>query len=103
MGIIKLSDQNFQETVQSGITLIDFFAEWCGPCKMVAPIIEELANEEQDVKIAKADVDTCQQLAMQHQITSVPTMVLYKDGKEVNRLLGVKDKEALKSFIASAR
>lgn len=103
MALVKLSDENFQETVQSGVTLIDFFAEWCGPCKMIAPVIEELANEEQNVKIAKADVDVCQQLAMKHQITSVPTLVLYKDGKEVNRLLGVKDKDALKQFIASAQ
>lgn len=101
--IKDLTEENFEESVKSGVTLIDFYAEWCGPCRMLSPVIEELAGEETNVQFMKVDVDTAQKLATNHQITSVPTLVLYKDGKEVDRILGLRDKQALKSFVSSVK
>lgn len=98
-----LTEENFEESVKSGVTLVDFYAEWCGPCRMLSPILEELSAEESGVRFAKVDVDNAQKLATNHQVTSVPTLVLYKDGKEVDRILGLRDKEALKSFVSSAK
>jgi len=98
-----LTDANFQKEVQQGITLVDFHANWCGPCRMLTPVLEEVAK---DVKgkavIAKVDIDSEQKTAAQFQITSVPTMILFKDGKEVNRLIGLRNADAIKSMILSA-
>ncbi len=101
--IEHLTEENFESTVKTGVTVVDFYAEWCGPCRMLSPILEELAQEETGVRFAKVDVDGAQKLATNHQVTSVPTIVLYKDGKEVDRVLGLRDKDALKSFVSSAK
>lgn len=101
--IENLTEENFEISVKSGVTLVDFYAEWCGPCRMLSPILEELAKEETNVRFAKVDVDSAQKLATNYQVTSVPTLVLYKDGKEVDRILGLRDKEALKSFVSSVK
>ncbi|HSX26559.1 MAG TPA: thioredoxin [Chlamydiales bacterium] len=103
-GTIKhLTDENFEQEVGSGVTLVDFHANWCGPCRMLAPVLEQVAK---DVKgkaaIGKVDIDTEQKTAAHFQITSVPTMILFKNGKEVNRLIGLRNAEAVKSFILAA-
>lgn len=99
--VAELSDDNFEEAVSSGVTLVDFYAEWCGPCRMLSPVVEELASEMgNSVKFAKVDIEKAQKLAAQFQVTSVPTLILFKDGKESDRLLGLRDKDALKSFVA---
>ena len=98
-----LTEENFTDVIASGITLVDFFAEWCGPCKMLAPVLEELAKTIQGQAIvAKVDIDTCQEIASRFMITSVPTVVLFKDGQEVDRAVGVKDVDALKAMIDAA-
>jgi thioredoxin len=102
--LIVVDDSNFQETVASGISLIDFFAEWCGPCHMQTPILEALAAEMGDqVKFIKLDIDKSQKTTASFQVTSVPTLILLKDGKEVKRVVGVRDADALKELIASAQ
>jgi thioredoxin 1 len=96
---MELNDQNFQEEVlKSNLpVLVDFFATWCGPCKMQAPIIEELEKEYQGkVKILTLDVDKCQQTSGQYQVMSIPTLILFKGGKEVERLMGLQNKGVLK-------
>jgi len=101
--IKKLIDDNFENEIASGVTLVDFFAEWCGPCRMMTPILEQIASEKyKDAVIAKLDIDSEQKTAAQFQVTSVPTLVLFKDGKEVNRLVGLRDADAIKEFIDSA-
>ncbi len=101
--IKHLTDSDFDHEIQKGVTLVDFHANWCGPCRMLAPVLEQVAK---DVKgkavVAKIDIDTEQKIAAQFQITSVPTMILFKNGKEVNRLIGLRNADAVKDFILSA-
>ncbi|HNJ03954.1 MAG TPA: thioredoxin, partial [Leptospiraceae bacterium] len=77
----------------------DFWAEWCGPCRMVAPIVEELSSEMPQVKFAKVNVDENQRIAQTLGITAIPTLVLYKDGQPVDRVVGLLPKPQLKNFI----
>lgn len=96
---MELNDQNFQEEVlKSNLpVLVDFFAEWCGPCKMQAPIIEELEKEYRGkVKIFPLDIDKNKQTASAYQVMSIPIMILFKGGKEVGRLMGLQNKGVLK-------
>lgn len=102
--LILVDDNNFQETVGAGVVLVDFFAEWCGPCHMQTPILEALAGElAGSAKIVKLDIDKAQKTTVSFQITSVPTLVLLKNGKEVKRVVGVRDADALRDLIASAK
>jgi thioredoxin 1 len=103
-GNIKhLTDENFEKEIQKGVTLVDFHANWCGPCRMLAPVLEEVAKEVKGKGvIGKVDIDTEQKIAAQFQITSVPTMILFKNGKEVNRLIGLRNADAVKEFILAA-
>lgn len=96
-GLRYLNDDNFQQEINSGVTLVDFYADWCGPCRMMEPIINDLADELEDkVKIAKIDIESAQRTAASFQVTSIPTIIVFKDGVEVERLVGLKDKETLK-------
>lgn len=98
-----LNDQNFKNEVSQGVTLVDFYADWCGPCRMIAPIVEELANEMKGrANIAKLDIESAQQTTSTFGVTSIPTLILFKDGKEVKRIVGVRDKESLKTLIIDA-
>lgn len=98
-----LNDQNFDENVANGVCLIDFFADWCGPCKMITPIVEELSSEYQGkVLIAKVDVDNAQSVSSKYGITSIPTVIVLKNGKEINRIVGVRDKATFKRMIDAA-
>ena len=79
---MDLTNDNFDSTVGSGVTLVDFWAEWCGPCKMMTPVIDELASEFGDkVTVAKIDVDSQQELATKFQVSSIPTIIVFKDGE----------------------
>ena len=96
--ISQLSEATFAEEVNSAAepVLVDFWAEWCGPCKMIAPVLEELAGEQAGkLRIAKVDVDENQGLARQYGVQSIPTMIVFKDGVEVHRLVGARGKAQL--------
>jgi thioredoxin 1 len=97
-----LTDENFKETIAKGVTLVDFYATWCGPCRMITPIVEQLADMVQGkARIAKLDIDESQQTTESLQITSVPTLILFKDGKEMKRVVGVKDLDYLLNLVQS--
>ena len=97
MEILKVSNNNFQKEVleEEKTVLVDFYADWCGPCKMLSPIIEVVAKESTEVKFVKINVDEAQELAMQYNIMSIPTLVLIKNGTEISRKTGLVDKEEI--------
>lgn len=97
------TDGEFDHQIKQGVSLVDFHASWCGPCRTLAPVLEQVAKEmEGKAVIGKIDIDSEQQTASRFQITSVPTMILFKDGKEMGRLVGLRNAEAVKKFIESA-
>lgn len=100
--LLYLSENDFQQTIESGVTLVDFYANWCGPCRVLGPIVEQLSSKvEGKAKVAKLDIDQAQQIANDLQITSIPTIILFKDGKEVKRVVGIKDLEYLLQLVTS--
>lgn len=101
MSVLHLTAKDFDETIGSGRSLVDFWAGWCMPCKMVAPVIEELAAElEGSVTVAKVDVDSNQDIAARYGVMSIPTVILFNDGAEVKRFVGVQPKETYKAALA---
>ena len=101
--IKKFTDDNFDEGVSKGVVLIDFYADWCGPCRMLAPVIEELAHEMSGkMTVAKVDTDQAINTAARFEVTSIPTMILFKDGKAVKRVVGLKDLETLRKMVLEA-
>ncbi len=101
MAAIKITADNFTAEVLNSDkpVLVDFWADWCGPCKMLSPVIEEIADEVTDVKICKVNVDEEQELAQQYKVMSIPTLVLIKGGETVKTTLGVQSKDAILEMI----
>ena len=101
MSVIKITSENFKSEVleSSQKVLIDFYADWCDPCKMIGPVVEEIAEEHSDVKVVKIDVDNAEDIAIKYQIMSIPTLVVVKDGQEVNRSIGLISKEKIEELI----
>ncbi|TNF81138.1 MAG: thioredoxin [Acidobacteria bacterium] len=100
--ILNISSDNFEQEVLGADVpvLVDFWAAWCGPCRMVAPVLEELAEQmEGKVRIAKVNVDENQDIAVQFQVSSIPTFILFKDGEAADRMLGAMPKGAFEQFI----
>ena len=101
MSVQQITKENFQqEVVQSQETvLLDFWADWCGPCRMVGPVLEEIAGERTDIKVGKVNVDEQRELAAAFQIMSIPTLVVMKGGKAVNQVVGARPKEQILAML----
>ncbi|HRX76148.1 MAG: thioredoxin [Candidatus Cloacimonetes bacterium] len=99
--IIELTDKNFSETVASGKVIIDFWADWCGPCRVIAPIVEEIARERADIVFGKVNVDDYPELAGKHGVMSIPTLLFMKDGKVVDTSIGAVSKSAILNKLAA--
>lgn len=101
MAIINATDQTFATETESGVVLVDFWAPWCGPCKMIAPVLEELDAEIGDkVKIVKIDVDENQETAGKFGVMSIPTLLVFKNGEAVDKVVGFQPKEALAELLS---
>lgn len=101
MSVIKISKENFASEVLNSNkpVLLDFYADWCGPCRMVGPIVSEIANERNDVKVGKINVDEQPELAAQFQVMSIPMLAVIKNGKLENRVVGYKSKEQIEAML----
>ena len=93
---LELNASNFNDTIKEGVTVVDFWAPWCGPCRMIAPVIEELANDyEGRAKICKVNTDEEQDIAIQYGIRSIPTLLFFKDGQLVDQMIGAAGKQVI--------
>ena len=101
MNILELTSEKFEEEVLKSekTVLIDFYAEWCGPCKLMGPVVEKVAQENENLKVVKVNVDIEESLAIKYRIISIPTFVVIKNGEEVNRVVGMVDKTELEKII----
>jgi thioredoxin 1 len=101
MEIVKVNKDNFEDVVLKSEVpvLADFNADWCGPCRMLSPILDELASERADYKIVSINIDEEDELAEEYNVESIPCLVFFKDGKEVNRSVGLKSKDAIESMM----
>ena len=97
--MIHGNEETFKNDVKDGIVLVDFFATWCGPCKMLSPILEELASDRNNIKFVKMDVDENPNIAKEFGIMSVPTLVFFKDGQEIAKQTGFLPKDSLQNWI----
>lgn len=94
--ILTLTDQNFQQQTKNRVVLVDFWASWCAPCRMMAPVLNDVASDlKGSSRIGKVDIEKYQSLAQQFRVRSIPTLILFKNGIEINRFVGIKSKEFL--------
>ena len=100
MSVQKLNQNNFNNAIQNGTALVDFYADWCGPCRMVSPSVDEIAEERSDITVGKVNVDDENALAMKYGVMSIPTLIVFKDGKEAARIVGARPKAAILAELA---
>ncbi|MBN2145042.1 MAG: thioredoxin [Candidatus Aureabacteria bacterium] len=100
--VIEFTDANFQSEIKEGVTLVDFWATWCNPCRMQSPIIEKIAEKTAGkIKVGKCNVDDNQEVANQYGIFSIPTLVIFKNGEEVERMVGLQQENAISTKLDS--
>ena len=101
MSVLHINHESFEKIIaQDGKTvLVDFWATWCGPCRMIAPVLEEVAKERPDVTVCKVDVDEERELALEYGVSSIPTLLVFRDGKVVNQSIGAMPKERLLAML----
>lgn len=101
MSVLKITNDNFEKEVLNSdkTTLLDFYADWCGPCKMMSPIVDKIAEENNNVKVGKLNVDEAQDIAVKYNVMSIPTIIIFKNGKEEKRFVGVTSKDNILNAI----
>ncbi len=99
MVVLTLTKKNFNNTIKNGIVLVDFYSDWCGPCQMLKPIYKELSDEIRGVKFCSVDTQANGELAMNYHITGIPCIVAFKEGREIDRIIGLMPREELKKAI----
>ena len=100
MSVLKLNAANFEEALQNQTVLVDFYADWCGPCRMVAPIVEQIAAENPQYTVGKINVDDDPDLATRFGVMSIPTLIVFKNGEEASRIVGARPKAAILAELA---
>lgn len=99
MEVIEIKENEFKEKIKEGKVLVDCYATWCGPCRMLSPIIDDLAGEREDTEFYKLDVDDAENICKEYGIMSIPTLLLFKDGKLVTKSVGLKQKDELEEML----
>ena len=101
MSVINVTTENFEKAVKTPnkTVLVDFWAAWCGPCRMIAPVLEEIAKERQDVMVLKVNVDQEQDIAAKYDVQSIPTLIVFKNGKPINKQVGFRGKEHILALL----
>lgn len=101
MSVLHVNRESFEKIIaQNGKTvLVDFWATWCGPCRMIAPVLEEVAKERPDITVCKVDVDEERELALEYNVSSIPTLLVFRDGKVVNQSIGAVPKERILAML----
>lgn len=99
MGIVVSTNESFKNDIASGLTVVDFFADWCGPCQQLGPILEEVATDTDKAKIVKVNVDDLADIASEFGVMSIPTLILFKDGEKIDQKVGLLSKEDLLTWV----
>ena len=97
--LVHLENENFNEIIKDNLVIVDFYANWCGPCKMLSPVLEEVASDRDELKVVKMDIDENMELAKTYGVMSVPTLMLFKDGNMISKKIGFMPKELITSWV----